>query len=65
FTMQNTGSVSGTKISQLYLHFPEQAGELPSVLRGFTEVDLQPGELETVSITLSRYDLLMWDVLSQ
>ncbi|KAI0287889.1 hypothetical protein BC826DRAFT_916559 [Russula brevipes] len=54
-----------TRFRSCTCNFPEQAGELPSVLRGFTEVDLQPGELETVSITLSRYDLLMWDVLSQ
>ncbi|KAI0281737.1 glycoside hydrolase superfamily [Russula brevipes] len=62
FTVQNTGSVAGT---ELYLHFPEHAGELPSVLRGFTDVDLQPGESKTVGITLSRYDLSTWDVPSQ
>jgi len=65
FTVQNTGSVAGTEIAQLYLHFPEHAGEPPSVLRGFTDVDLQPGESKTVSITLSRYDLSTWDVPSQ
>ncbi|KAI0280167.1 glycoside hydrolase superfamily [Russula brevipes] len=65
FTVQNTGSVAGTEIAQLYLHFPEHAGELPSVLRGFTDVDLQPGESKTVGITLSRYDLSTWDVPSQ
>ena len=53
------------QIAQLYLHFPEQAREPPSVLRGFTEVDLHPGESKTVSITLLRYDLSMWDVPSQ
>lgn len=42
-----------------------RAEEPPSVLRGFTDVDLQPGESQTVSITLSRYDLSMWDVTSQ
>ena len=54
-----------TQISQLYLHFPAQAGEPPSVLRGFTDVDLQPGELKTNCVTLSRYDLSIWDVTSQ
>jgi beta-glucosidase len=53
------------QIAQLYLHFPEQAREPPSVLRGFTDADLKPGESKTVSITLSRYDLSMWDVLGQ
>ena len=49
----------------MYLHFPVRAEEPPSVLRGFTDVDLQPGESQTVSITLSRYDLSMWDITSQ
>jgi beta-glucosidase len=40
-------------------------GEPPSVLRGFTDVDLRPGESKTVCVTLSRYDLSMWDVTSQ
>jgi len=67
FTVQNMGNVAGTEISQLYLHFPAQAGpgEPPSVLRGFTDVDLQPGESKTVCITLSRYDLSIWDITSQ
>jgi Fibronectin type III-like domain len=49
----------------LYLHYPVRAEEPPSVLRGFTDVDLQPGESKVVSITLSRYDLSIWDVVSQ
>jgi len=65
FTVQNTGQVAGTEIPQLYLHFPAPAGEPPSVLRGFTDVELQPGESALASITLSRYDLSIWDVVSQ
>jgi len=65
FTVRNTGNVAGTEIPQLYLHFPVRAEEPPSVLRGFTDVDLQPGVSKMVSITLSRYDLSMWDVRSQ
>lgn len=49
----------------MYLHFPDGAGEPPSVLRGFTDVELQPGESKTVNVTLSRYDLSIWDVSSQ
>ncbi|KAH9025135.1 fibronectin type III-like domain-containing protein [Lactarius hengduanensis] len=49
----------------VYLHFPARAGEPPSVLRGFTDVDLQPGQAQSVTITLSRYDLSIWDVVSQ
>jgi len=53
------------QIAQLYLHFPAQAGEPPSVLRGFTDVELQPGESTRTFITLSRYDLSIWDVSSK
>jgi len=65
FTVQNTGPVAGTEISQAYLHFPVGAGEPPSVLRGFTDAELQPGESQSVYVTLSRYDLSVWDVPSQ
>jgi beta-glucosidase len=65
FTVENMGYVAGTEIPQVYLHFPPCAREPPSVLRGFTDVDLQPGESLTVSVTLSRYDLSTWDVVSQ
>ncbi|KAH9010571.1 glycoside hydrolase family 3 protein [Lactarius pseudohatsudake] len=65
FTVKNTGAVAGTEIPQVYLHSPARAGEPPSVLRGFTDVDLQPGQAQSVTITLSRYDLSIWDVVSQ
>jgi len=65
FTVKNTGPVAGTEIPQLYLHFPAAAGEPPSVLRGFTDVELKPGQTKKVTVTLSRYDLSIWDVVSQ
>lgn len=65
FTVQNTGAVAGTEIPQIYLHFPVNAGEPPSVLRGFTDIELQPGKGLTVTICLSRYDLSYWDVVHQ
>jgi hypothetical protein len=49
------------KIPQLYLNHPPSASEPPSILRGFTDVDLQPGETKTVSLSLSRFDLSIWD----
>ena len=65
FTVKNTGAVAGTEIAQVYLHFPARAGEPPSVLRGFSDVDMQPCEIQRVTIALSRYDLSIWDVFSQ
>ncbi|KAI9466578.1 beta-glucosidase [Lactarius psammicola] len=65
FQVENTGTVAGTEIPQVYLHFPVNAGEPPSVLRGFMDIELQPGEAQSVTICLSRYDLSIWDVVSQ
>ncbi|KAH9048238.1 fibronectin type III-like domain-containing protein [Lactarius hengduanensis] len=65
FTEKNTGAVAGMEIPQVYLHFPARAGEPPSVLHGFADADLQPGQVQSITITLSRYDLSIWDVVSQ
>jgi len=65
FWLRNSGDFDGTEIPQVYLHFPDGAGEPPSVLRRFTDVDLLSGEMKYVGITLSRYDLSIWDVTSQ
>jgi beta-glucosidase len=53
------------QIPQLYIHHPPSAGEPPSVLKGFTNVEVSPGQTAPVSITLSRYDLSVWDVVRQ
>jgi hypothetical protein len=53
------------QIPQLYLHHPTSAGEPPSVLKGFTDIFLQPGESQTATLLLSRFDLSIWDVVSQ
>ena len=58
FTVQNTGNVTGTEIPQVYLGFPDGAGEPKMVLRGFEEVgDLAPGAQSTVTINLNARDL--------
>ena len=54
-----------SQIPQLYINHPASAGEPPSVLKGFTDVSLSPGQAEKVVITVSRYDLSIWDVVSQ
>ncbi|EKM59357.1 glycoside hydrolase family 3 protein [Phanerochaete carnosa HHB-10118-sp] len=65
FDIQNTGSVAGGEIPQLYIHHPASAGEPPSLLKGFTDIRLNQGETKTVTLTLSRYDLSIWDVVAQ
>ncbi|KAJ8503282.1 hypothetical protein ONZ45_g10999 [Pleurotus djamor] len=65
FDLHNVGPVSGTEIPQLYIAFPESAREPPSILRGFDSVHLGPGQRRTVTITLSRHSLSIWDTVAQ
>ena len=44
---------------------PPSAGEPPSILKGFTHVELLPGHSMKVGITLSRYDVSIWDTTGQ
>ncbi|KAI0034488.1 glycoside hydrolase superfamily [Vararia minispora EC-137] len=65
FEVTNTGSVHGTEIAQLYVRHAPSSGEPPSVLKGFADVALAPGRSKRVSIGLSRFDLSVWDAVSQ
>ncbi|KAF8548408.1 glycoside hydrolase family 3 protein [Imleria badia] len=65
FNVMNTGSSFGGDTPQLYIHHPASAMEPPSILKGFTNVNLNPGQTGQASITLSRYDLSIWDVVRQ
>ena len=47
------------------MNFPSSSGEPPSVLRGFTNTEIEVGQGKWVTITLSRYDLSVWDVVKQ
>jgi len=65
FNVKNTGPVFGGDIPQLYINFDASSGEPPSVLKGFTDTTMGPGETNSVTITFSRYDLSIWDVVNQ
>ncbi|TDL14863.1 glycoside hydrolase family 3 protein [Rickenella mellea] len=65
FKLTNVGDVYGGDIPQVYVNHPKSAGEPPALLKGFTNIQLQPGETQTVTITLSMFDLSIWDVKSQ
>ena len=41
------------------------SGEPPSLLKGFTDIELGPGEMKSGTIRLSRYDLSIWDTVVQ
>ncbi|WP_043621042.1 glycoside hydrolase family 3 protein [Nonomuraea candida] len=58
----NTGRVRGDEVVQLYTHQRDSRFEQPvKQLRGFQRVTLEPGETRTVSFTLKRPDLAVWD----
>jgi beta-glucosidase len=59
--VRNTGDREGAEVVQLYVGFPRGAGEPPKVLKAFRKVQLDPGRRATVTLTLDRRDLSIWD----
>ncbi|MEO3798963.1 glycoside hydrolase family 3 C-terminal domain-containing protein [Nonomuraea sp. B1E8] len=58
----NTGDVRGDEVVQLYTHQRRSRFAQPvKQLRGFQRVTLDPGESRTVTFTLKRSDLAVWD----
>ena len=64
FTLTNTGKVTAAEVAQLYLSYPESAGEPPNVLRGFSKVSLGAGESKTVVLPLTARSVSIWDVVT-
>lgn len=64
-SIRNSGAIAGTEIPQLYLTFPASAKSPPYVLKGFDSISLNAGETKTVTFKLSRYDISVWDTVSQ
>jgi beta-glucosidase len=62
-TIENSGSLSGSEVAQLYLGMPPSAPDTPKrQLRGFEKLkNLQPGEKREVEFRLRRKDLSFWD----
>jgi beta-glucosidase len=59
-TVTNAGRVAGADVVQCYVA-PPSAGEPPRQLRGFTRVDLLPGQSQAVHLVVSPGDLAAWD----
>ncbi|UBU14533.1 glycoside hydrolase family 3 C-terminal domain-containing protein [Nonomuraea gerenzanensis] len=58
----NTGRVRGDEVVQLYTHQRESRFQQPvKQLRGFQRVTLNPGQSRTVTFTLKKSDLAVWD----
>jgi beta-glucosidase len=57
----NTGHRTGTEVPQLYLGAPD---EPPAQLKGFTKVQLRPGQTRHVTFHLSPRSFASWDATS-
>ncbi|KAL2873724.1 hypothetical protein SGCOL_011126 [Colletotrichum sp. CLE4] len=60
----NTGDRSGATVIQLYMSLPTNSapsGTLIKFLRGFSKVELGPGETRQVALELNRGDFGYWD----
>ncbi len=59
--VQNTGSVAGDEVAQLYLHQKYGSDSRPvRLLKGFERITLQPGEKKTVRFSLGPEELGYW-----
>ena len=57
----NTGRRAGAEVVQVYVGFPESAGEPPEQLKAFRKVQLAPGETKHVTLALDRRAFAHWD----
>ena len=69
-TITNKGSMAGAEVAQLYLGIPSPKGNsVPPTpirqLRGFDKPSIDAGKSTTVSFSLTRRDLSIWDVVAQ
>ncbi|KAK1229387.1 hypothetical protein PQX77_007564 [Marasmius sp. AFHP31] len=65
FTVQNSGSVAGHEVPQLYITLPSSANAAPRNLKGFDSVFIAPGQSKSVSLQLSRFDFSVWNTNTQ
>jgi len=61
--VRNTGHMAGKEVVQLYVADHNGTADRPvKELRGFEKVELQPGEVKTVTFTLNARDLSYYNV---
>ena len=61
--VQNTGTVSGDEVVQLYVGYDGSRVDRPvRELKAFQRVALAPGQTKTVSLAFAAADLAFWDV---
>ena len=58
----NTGQRAGHEVAQLYVRdIAASMARPPKELKGFAKVELVPGEMRTVTLTLGKESLAYWD----
>jgi beta-glucosidase len=64
--VNNTGTLAGAEVAQVYLSLPASTAEPPKRLVGWQKVSVQPGQTQTVTIEVdalsSAHPLSYWDV---
>ena len=63
--VSNAGGRPGAEVVQLYVGFPNVAGEPPWQLKGFERIALAPGERRAFRFDLGREALSIWDAASR
>jgi beta-glucosidase len=58
----NSGAVQATEVAQLYLRFPDVAGEPPLQLKAFETLSLPAGSSASVRFDLTDRSFSIWDV---
>jgi beta-glucosidase len=64
FRIQNTGTLAGVEVAEVYATLPASTGEPFRRLVGWKRVALAPGETQTVSISPNRTLLSVYDEAS-
>jgi beta-glucosidase len=62
FTVKNTGPRAGAEVAQVYLGLPASANEPPKRLVAWEKVQLDPGQIRTVTISLEPKSMSIFDV---
>ncbi|KAF7975113.1 hypothetical protein HWV62_10399 [Athelia sp. TMB] len=62
FSIENTGNVVGAEVAQVYIADPQSSlPRPPKELKGFTKVELKPGEKKEVTVKLGRDAISFYD----
>jgi beta-glucosidase len=61
FNVKNTGARPGAEIAQVYASLPESAGEPPKRLVGWEKVQLAPGQVKKITLTLDPHYLSVFN----